>query len=212
MASRKREFAVIHPSEPYQSPLEAHPEHVAAIGMIAIEMGNLDFMLGGLLGALLHIDMEIARTIYLTPRVALGRIEILENAIKTSVQPNTDMFREVDGIRKRARKLIDKRHTMVHEHWGVDIATGIPSRQRIPHRTEPASTPVPIHELRNMIRDIRRVATDAFDVTGALYKSWPPYASLDKSGLPLQDDLPKKKRLRKDRPPKPSLPPQSSPE
>ncbi len=34
----------------YQSVLERHPEHVHAIGMISIEMANLDIFLGEMLG------------------------------------------------------------------------------------------------------------------------------------------------------------------
>ncbi len=193
------QIATIVPSPPYQSPLEGYPDHVAAIGMISVEMANLDFMLGGLLGALLHIDMEIARTIYLTPRVAIGRIEILEHVIKASVQSNTEMFKEVDGIRKRARSLIDKRHRMIHDYWCVDVETGAPSLLTLPKRSEEGGRPVPLPELKSMIRDIRRLATDAIDLMRAFYKSWPPYASLDKSGLPSLPDPPKKKRPRKDR-------------
>lgn len=197
---------------PYQSPLEAHPDHVRAIGMISIEMANLDYMLGGFLGALLHIDEEIARTVYLTPRVAIGRVEIIENVIHYSVQPETELFERVDGIKKRVRALIGKRHRMIHDYWGVDIKTKMPSRMAIPEKSSKPTKLVALDELTMMIRDIRVLATDTRALTLALYQSWPAYASLDKSGRPRRGGRSKAKNHSKDHPPASALPPRPSEE
>jgi hypothetical protein len=66
------------PKDPY-SPLIDYPDHVMAIGMISIELGNLETMLGELLGSLLHISPHNGRLIYLSPQSGFGRLAILEN-------------------------------------------------------------------------------------------------------------------------------------
>lgn len=100
------------------SPLEYHPEHVRAIGMISIELANMDYMLGGLVACLLHIDEDIGRTLYLTPRVAIGRLEIFENTISASVRPNTDRDKQLRDLLAKARSIVQKRHGMIHD-FGV---------------------------------------------------------------------------------------------
>jgi hypothetical protein len=46
-----------------KSALEQHPEHVQAIGMVSIEVANLEINLGELLAALLHIDAYFGRLV-----------------------------------------------------------------------------------------------------------------------------------------------------
>ncbi len=56
------------------STLENHPDHVKAIGMITIEMSNLDMSLGEMLGGLLTVPPTVGRTIYQTaPELANGK-------------------------------------------------------------------------------------------------------------------------------------------
>jgi hypothetical protein len=94
------------------------------------------------------------------------------------------MHKRVGTIAKRARSLIDKRHRMIHEYWGVDTETGMPSRTTIPRKVSKTKRPVPLAELTGMVGEIRQLMTDAREITAALYATWPPYASLDNSGLP----------------------------
>jgi hypothetical protein len=171
----------------YRSTLEDHPAHVRAIGMISIEMFNLDYMLGGLLGALLHISPDIARVVYLTPRAAFGRLEIIKNVSKESVNPGSEIHTAVERILKRTKSILSRRHNMIHDSWGT--TNGKPSRIKIPP-TDKSSTPmfVSLNELEDMINEIREISTSVYDLSDSLYSSWPPYASLDKSGLPNLDD------------------------
>ncbi len=105
----------------FQSTLERHPKHVHAIGMIAIEMGNLDPMLGELLGALLHVDRDMGRIIYQTPRAAMGRIDLLGNVAERAIKDP-----RVTGVIKRAKSVTQKRHEMIHDIWGLDETTSAP--------------------------------------------------------------------------------------
>lgn len=66
----------------YQSMLERHPKHVKAIGMITIDLSNLDIMLAQLLGALLNIPAEVADAIYFSPQAAGPRLSIIDNVVR----------------------------------------------------------------------------------------------------------------------------------
>ena len=72
------------------SSLERHPEHVRALGMISIEIGNLEILLGELLGAIIGIDTDLSQIIYMTPQSYIGRLEILENVIDHVMKPEID--------------------------------------------------------------------------------------------------------------------------
>ena len=98
--------------------------------MISIEIANLDYLLGELLGALLHIDPNIACIVYLTPRMAFGRLEILENVVGESIQSGTEMHSAVDGVLKKVRSIIQRRHDMIHDCWGT--VGNVPSRMKVP--------------------------------------------------------------------------------
>lgn len=159
----------------FRSVLEHHPEHVKAIGMISIEMGSLDVTLGDLLGALLHIAPELGRIVYLTPRSGFGRLELLKNVAEKSLSSP-----QVSKVFSRAKALMQKRHEIMHDTWGVDAETRKPSRQK----TKGQHVLVELSDLQNMVRDIRDLITDAHELAARLYADWPAYASLDKSGLP----------------------------
>jgi hypothetical protein len=74
------------------SPLEECPEHVRAIGMISIENANLflEYELADLFFRILQIRPHVGRAIYLTPKSAIARIEIFENASKAVLAPKTE--------------------------------------------------------------------------------------------------------------------------
>src|SRR5258708_30723570 len=102
-----------------KSSLEQYPEHIIAIGMITIEIGNLEVELGGLLGALLHIQQEIGEIVYLTPRAAIARVAVIENVVNATLTEGTDVYKAIAHIVERAKTVIGKRHGLVHELWGV---------------------------------------------------------------------------------------------
>lgn len=76
-------------TSPGMSTLERrHPEHVRAIGMISIENANLEHSLARLFATMLFISVPVGHAIYLTPKSAIARIEIFENAAKRALQPD----------------------------------------------------------------------------------------------------------------------------
>jgi hypothetical protein len=146
------------------SPLEDCPEHVRAIGMISIENANLEYELADLFSRILQIHPRVGRAIYLTPKSAIARIEIFENASKAVLSPKTDsenlaaaFLEKALCIASRARAVVGKRHEIIHDGWGVDSQTG--NVLRIP--TKRAQAPVPLADLQNLVRDFRLLIYDA---------------------------------------------------
>ncbi len=156
--------------------MERHPDIVKAIGMISVEMGNLEIFLGDMLGALLHIDRVVGRTVYLTPKSAYGRIEILKNVVAQSMIEGTDLRKAAESLISRGETVIGKRHEFMHEAWGLseeDQTTVV--RRRLPFTTRTKSKPVTLEELRRLIQDIRELAHDVILFRDEIYRDWPPY-------------------------------------
>jgi hypothetical protein len=94
------------------SALVARPDHVHALGMISIELGYLEGMLGCLLGALLHISPDMGRLVYLAPRAALGRIAILEHVLDVTLGEGSE-------TRKAIEKNLERAKAIIHGRWGL---------------------------------------------------------------------------------------------
>jgi hypothetical protein len=163
---------------PPRSTLDRFPEHVQAIGMVSIETANLDFMLGELLGALLHIDASFGALVYLTPQSYSGRLQILENVAAYSLQPQTDVSKQIETIITKARAYIGKRHELIHESWGTaaDDPTKV-VRRRLPYIDKHPARAVPITELTDLIANTRELAEEVMLLTAQLFSEWPPYTS-----------------------------------
>src|SRR4051812_31745530 len=100
----------------WHSVLEGNPEYAQAIGMISIENANLELALGALLAAILNQPPYVGQTIYLTPKTAIPKVEILQNTAEVILRPlnrpSVDDERiqrlniEVEQSRKRDRDRI----------------------------------------------------------------------------------------------------------
>jgi hypothetical protein len=155
---------------PYQSPLERRPRYVRAIGMITIEITNLEIFLGDLLSVLLHVPPDIGRTIYLTPRAATARLETLENVRDRVLTKDGKPHHAVTSLTKRARRIFDRRHAMVHHSWG--LRKGRVHRRPVPWDSGAVGEQVKLSALNEIIRDIRVLATDVLAQTYELHQSW----------------------------------------
>jgi hypothetical protein len=113
-------------AKPLRPTLESYPEYVQAVGMITIEVGNLETRLADLLSAVLNVDGEVGHAIYFTPRSGVARVEVLEN-VHEALHPDENLDEEevkeirkkLAHIRKRAKTLMDRRNKYAHAHWGV---------------------------------------------------------------------------------------------
>lgn len=168
----------------WESALEDHPEYVHAIGMISIENANLENMLSDLFSSIVGVSPRIGYSIYLTPKSAIARIEIFENATRAAFAPKkrgggddehkAQLKRARDRalrIAARARTVIGKRHGIIHDSWGVDEGRVI---RYISGSSRLDSKPVTLPELKNLVREFRRLILDADDLRAEFNKK-PPY-------------------------------------
>jgi hypothetical protein len=169
----------IPPKPPFQSALEDHPEYARAIGMISVEIANLEIMLGDLLGALLHIDYRIGEIVYLTPKSAIGRIAILDNVLEASLATDSKQRKHIETMLSKAKKYIGKRHDVIHGAWGVNSE----NRQQVVSANLPLSDEiegiktVQLSDLTDLLKSIRILATEVHGETAKIYADWLPYTS-----------------------------------
>jgi hypothetical protein len=159
---------------PPPSTLEKHPDHVHAIGMISIEIGNLEINLAELLAALLHIDRHFGRVVYLTPQSFSGRLNILKNVMKDHLVEGSEGRKYVESVVSKANGYIGKRHEYVHNLWGIspDNPQHI-VRQDIGQRKR--AKLVPLEELTTLINNIRELSEDVRKSVEMSFATWPPY-------------------------------------
>ena len=106
--------------------MESYPDYVYAVGMITIQLGNLETRLADLLAALLGVDTEVGHAIYFTPKSGVARVEVLEN-VHGALHPDKDLDaaevkairKKLEHIRKRAKGIMDRRNKFAHAHWGI---------------------------------------------------------------------------------------------
>jgi hypothetical protein len=147
---------------PFQSVLESHKEHVHAIGMISIELANLELFMGQMLAALIGIDPYLGEIIYLTPKTGIGRIAVLENAMDYLLVEGSTGHKYLGSLLGKAKAVMQRRHDLIHVVWAENAAnTDEVCRLPLPLKHDPPkSIPVPIQDLTNLIRDIRLLVAD----------------------------------------------------
>ena len=153
----------------WASTLENHPDYVHAIGMISIENANLELGLSHLFAEILMIPRHVGEAVYLTPRSAFARLDILRSAATARYRPRKGgkasskiemqkaaALASVLDIEKRARSVIGRRHEIIHNLWGVtEDEPTIVSRTELPRPRPGEGKRVTLSELNNLIRDTR---------------------------------------------------------
>ena len=145
----------------YFSAMERFPEHVSAIGMISIEIANLEIMLSLLLSHLLNVSGQLAHAVYFTPRANIARLEMITNvmSIVLAGDENKYLRNKIEKLISRTTTVMGKRHDTIHNSWGAfmdDVA-----RISLPHQKDEGLKIVPITELTDLLRDIRELITRA---------------------------------------------------
>jgi hypothetical protein len=163
-------------SPDYVSAMERHPEVVKAIGMVSIEIANLDVMMAELLAALLNKPSDIGHVIYHAPRSERVRLDIVDAVVKEMFQDTElqephikELGKNVRSWIKRARGLVDKRHEIMHSNWGMDPETLGVTRSRQPMRPGQL-IPVRLEELQRIIADTRALITEVHRATADVHK------------------------------------------
>jgi hypothetical protein len=167
-----------------QSTLEKHPDYVQAIGMISIENANLEIALAELFARVLLIGIDVGEAIYLTPRSAFARLDTLKVTVEATLRPRKrggqnetrkaeTLGRSLD-IHDRAKKVIGRRHEVIHNTWGivVDDPSQV-ARTSLPRIKRGKGVPAPSSDLNNLIRDMRALVSDTKALNRHL-KQFPP--------------------------------------
>jgi hypothetical protein len=155
---------------PHQTILERFPDHAKAIGIISVEMANLDIFLGEMLGGILRVAPKVGSTIYLTPHSAFGRIEILERVANLVMVKDSHGLKHINSLAGRARTLINKRHSLIHDAWGMRAETGQVHRMKLPDLSS-RPDPVDLATLNRIVGDIRVLGDDVREATVELYEA-----------------------------------------
>jgi hypothetical protein len=159
--------------------------------MISVENGNLEHALCGLFSQVCSISVRVGYAIYLTPKSALVRIEILQNAARAmlgSADPaETDEIKKTRRlalsktlkIAMRAKALIGKRHAIIHDSWGVSQDGHVVRFVTPSPNLEPSL--VAINDLERLITDFRRVISDTYSLQEELKITLPAITEWKKS-------------------------------
>jgi hypothetical protein len=159
---------------------------VRAIGMISIENANLETALAELFSRMIFVPLPVGRAIYLTPKSAMARIEIFENAANAvglgrgdeeHQRKKGDALRRSLSLAGRANTLIGKRHGIIHDSWGLDSETD-EVRRRSLGRPSKTDGPVPVEELNRLIDEFRLLIDDARALAAEFRESPPSLVDL----------------------------------
>ena len=118
----------------FQSPLEKRPRYARAIGMIAVEITNLEILLGEMLAVLLHIQPDLGRAIYLTPtRCYRTRLDIPKEFSRWTLYWSRAGTAAPQGFhhhKTAQERIFDRRHAMDFIIHGDSIRKGrVPARR-----------------------------------------------------------------------------------
>jgi hypothetical protein len=174
----------------WESSLEERPDFVHAIGMISIEHGNLELSLADLLARTIGLSKKVAHAIYFTPRAGVLRVEILQSAAQMKFAPGSKdadhplekqkaaALQKIERLTKRAIAVMQRRNQVMHDAWGISRNGKEEPVLRGSGRDilRDDSREVPIQELKDIIRDLRRVITDV-DNLAEEFRTRPPFMS-----------------------------------
>jgi hypothetical protein len=140
-----------HPSTWPESALEKFPEYARLIGMVNIEISNLETTMGRL--SLLNVHGSVGQTIYLTPKSAFARLEILENVVNMVIAKEGGQ-KTLIKIVARTKAVLGKRHEIIHGLWGVtNDKVGIYAVPVVEDDAKPKE--ISVKYLKDVIHDIR---------------------------------------------------------
>ncbi|HMK79377.1 MAG TPA: hypothetical protein VK438_06985 [Xanthobacteraceae bacterium] len=171
--------------KPSEHNLTQRPDYVSAIGMVALETVDLEIRLAGLFAAIVGLSSRVAQAIYFSPKAEQARMDILRNAANAAyhVSPSRtgnqakqkrDALLKVETLLKRSEKVIRKRHRVVHDDWNISEKEKTVTRRPVGGELERPRTPVPISDLSDIIKQLRELIDDVYDLSKE-FKERPPH-------------------------------------
>lgn len=159
-----------------RSVMEQHPEFVHLIGMITIELANVESSLADLLAAVLEVAADVGHAIYFTPKAVIPRVEVLMN-VQKALHPDDhldpdemrDIRRKLKNVCERAVAVMGKRNSLLHAMWGTDGQKGVrysslPLQKYGFRSTEIVDLETIVSDMRRLIGDIKylQLLVDAY--------------------------------------------------
>ena len=201
--------------KPYQTIMEEFPEHLQAIGTLAVEIVNLEVMLADLLSAMLRIPRRVGHEIYFSPRANSVRVLILQNAAAELLASVPETRGQVISLAKRSLGAINERSDVLHAAWGTSnrlwITRRSPPLTRVPKE---ATARAELSDITNLVGRIRVLTTEAVRLTRE-FETAKNYAALlrtlhKQDRAEIQAEARSLANSRKGVLPKPKLPPAPS--
>ena len=147
----------------FKSVLEAKaPAHLQAIGLVAIEITNLEHALATLLAATIDAPEDFGHIIYLTPKSAIARLDVFENIVEYLLVKKSDLANKLQGIVRKAKSVMGKRHKIVHGLWG--ITDELVSVYSSPKKETDKPQPYGVDDLMRIVTDIRDLVEEVADL------------------------------------------------
>ena len=137
-----------------------HPRHAQLIGEITAEFGRLDIYFGYLFAHIIQINPGLGHVIFHTPNEYFTRVELLENLMVSMFFKTSAPRKTYGALIKRFRNLVDKRHRLIHDIYGIDKETGKPVRRAAPFIKKHQKLPFPEHELEDLKHNIIQLTAD----------------------------------------------------
>jgi hypothetical protein len=157
------------------SPLRYYPDYVLQIGLITIEITNLEVMLGDLLGALLDFDDDASHGIYFTPRAAIARMDVLVNVAESPrFDEHPNLRTSVVKIAHRAKALMGQRHDIIHAHGVASDDGKMVGRLRPPFSSDLRREIIALRVLKKLVADIRALIKEARFAMDEIYETLRP--------------------------------------
>lgn len=175
----------------WESRIAKKPKYLRAIGLISTEATALEYHLATLFARTVFIPIKVARAIYLTPRSASARLEILKSAAEAALEPSQKIdlhsefikeenrrakaLKRIVSIVKRSHNVLNRRHDVMHNVWGVADRKyrGRVARIQLPPRGPLSAVLTPLRVLHDLTKDIRTLIADVEDLT-AEFQVHPP--------------------------------------
>lgn len=149
------------------SAMESFPEHVHTIGMINIEIANLEIELSHLLSRLLGISEKLANILYFTPRANMARIEVVSKIAKHALKKEKTKLADIEKVIAKSKSVMGRRHDAMHGAWSISDE-GV-FRANLPMISPDVAKPIPIQELKDLLRDTRTIISKLMEINKAVH-------------------------------------------
>jgi hypothetical protein len=157
--------------------LSDHVDYVNAIGMVSLETVDLELELAHLFARMLGISLKLGRSIYMSPKAELTRLDIFQNTAEEALslhhrakkdsalsQQKIKALQKIKNLLHRSRELIVQRHRVIHDEWDVEGEEKEVRRLRLDGVKGREYEKIPKANLEDHVYKIRALIDDTYDL------------------------------------------------